>query len=384
MPATPAPQHFSLTTEWKQQFRAQLKRWYKTNSRDLPWRASQDPYKIWVSEIMLQQTQVETVKSYFQRFTSQFPTVQSLASASESEVLKLWEGLGYYRRARQLHKAAQVVVAEHDGKFPTDFDDVLALPGIGRYTAGAITSISFDQRQPIVEANTIRLFSRLIGYAEDPRAAQGQKTLWSFAEEVLPRKNVGTFNQALMELGSLVCEPANPKCDICPVLEQCKAKELGLVSQIPKLAKKIKYEEITEIAVVIHRKGKVLVRQCGETERWAGLWDFVRFASDIHDPVAKSLTVKQNLAMKKEIAEQAKALAGIEVTGSEAFAMFKHGVTKYRITLRCYEAEYKAGKSRSTPTQKWVPVDSLNDYPLSVTGRKIAKVLTKRDLALFV
>ncbi len=184
-----------------------LRAWYDAHARDLPWRRTNDPYAVWLSEIMLQQTQVETVKPYFERFMKALPTIKTLARAEEHEVLRLWEGLGYYRRARQLHRAAQLIVAEHGGRFPRDPMVVRRLPGIGRYTAGAILSIAFDAREPILEANTLRLLSRLLAYAGDPRSGEGQRLLWAAAETFLPRRQVGRFNQALMELGSAICTP---------------------------------------------------------------------------------------------------------------------------------------------------------------------------------
>ena len=188
----------------KRRFADQLLKWFSTAARDLPWRKSRDLYRIWISEIMLQQTQVATVIDFYLRFLKAFPTVQKLAAAEEEQVLRLWEGLGYYRRARQLHAAAKQIVAEHAGEFPQTVEEVRALPGIGRYTAGAILSIGLDLRLPILEANTVRLLSRLAGYRGDPLSAAGQKYLWEMAEQILPPANTGLFNQALMELGSLL------------------------------------------------------------------------------------------------------------------------------------------------------------------------------------
>ena len=185
----------AFDTKWKQSFRRRLLTWYAKHARDLPWRRSTNPYRVWISEVMLQQTQVATVKPYFQQFLKAFPTVKKLAEADEEQVLRLWEGLGYYRRARGLHAAAKRLVAEHGGRFPRDVATLQTLPGIGRYTAGAIASIAFDRRVPILEANTIRLFSRLIGYQKDPAKAAGQRLLWRTAEDVLPRKNVARFNK---------------------------------------------------------------------------------------------------------------------------------------------------------------------------------------------
>ena len=218
---------------WKQRFRRRLLAWYARNARDLPWRRTTNPYRVWVSEVMLQQTQVETVKPYFQRFIREFPTVKKLAAADEQNVLRHWEGLGYYRRARQLHAAAQVIVTQHKGKFPREITTLQTLPGIGRYTAGAIASIAYDESGPILEANTIRLFARLIGYQQIPTTSTGQRILWQTAAEILPRKNIAQFNQGVMELGALVCTPKNPRCSDCPVSALCAAREAGLQEEIP-------------------------------------------------------------------------------------------------------------------------------------------------------
>ena len=203
---------------WKKSFRRRLLCWYRRAARDLPWRRERNPYRIWISEVMLQQTQVATVRPYFHRFLREFPNIRTLAEADERSVLRLWEGLGYYRRAQQLHEAARIVVEQHDAQFPRDPQTLRSLPGIGRYTVGAVLSIAFDARLPVLEANTVRLLSRLLAYDQNPMRAAGQRLLWTFAEQLLPRQNVGTLNQALMELGSEICTPRTPKCDECPLV----------------------------------------------------------------------------------------------------------------------------------------------------------------------
>lgn len=357
----------TLDTKWKQSFRRRLLSWYAKHRRDLPWRKSSNPYRVWVSEVMLQQTQVETVKPYFQRFMKAFPTVKKLAAADEQQVLRLWEGLGYYRRARGLHAAAKQIVDEHGGRFPTEVAALQTLPGIGRYTAGAIVSIAYDTRAPILEANTIRLFARLIGYRLDPTKSAGQKVLWQTAEDVLPRSQIANFNQALMELGSLVCKPANPLCGECPVASLCAAKQSGAQEAIPKSSKKIKFTEVSEAAVLVRKGGKVLVRQCGDDERWAGLWDFPRFEIESEGP----LFVADELIAK--VHEQ----TGITIKPGALLKTIKHGVTRYRITLDCYAAEHESGrlrKGQASPT-RWLRPAELSDLPLSTTGRKIARLL---------
>ena len=346
---------------WKKSFRRQVNAWYARHARDLPWRRTRDPYHVWISEIMLQQTQVATVIPYFERFITAFPNIAKLASASEPEVLRLWEGLGYYRRARQLHKAAQRIAERHDSEFPDDLASVSALPGIGRYTRGAILSIAFDQRQPILEANTIRLHCRLLAYDGDHSTAAGQTLLWRFAEDVLPRKNPGQFNQALMEIGGAVCTPKEPKCLICPVVSICPTRAQGLQAEIPRPKKKMQYVELAETAVVVCKGPFVLLRRCQNGERWAGLWDFPRCET----PPGR----------RAKIADKVAELTGVQCQIQETLATIKHGVTKYRITLRCERADYVGGRRKRNAATAWVKIASLSDYPLSVTGRKIARML---------
>jgi A/G-specific adenine glycosylase len=361
---------------WRREFRAKLLRWYRREKRDLPWRQQSDPYAVWVSEIMLQQTQVVTVQKYFSRFQQRFPTVTDLAAAPESEVLRLWEGLGYYRRARQMHAAAKQIVDQHEGKFPVQFDDVLALPGIGRYTAGAILSIALDQRHPILEANTVRLFARLTAYRDDPLKAEGQRLLWQIAAALLPRTRCGEFNQALMELGSLVCAPRCPACESCPVGSLCPTNQGGWQSDIPASKKKVVYEEVTEVAVVIRRGQRVVLRECEPGERWAGLWDFPRFAvKHGTQPLADGKGGKADRQSELDLVQQVEQQFGLRVTLQDRLATIKHGVTKYRITLHCVTASPEAGGRLKKPA-RWIPLQEIGPLPLSVTGRKIGHLLS--------
>jgi A/G-specific adenine glycosylase len=350
---------------WRRALQRKLLAWFRRAARDLPWRRTRDLYAIWISEIMLQQTQVATVIPYWQRFLACFPDARSLAAADEQEVLRLWEGLGYYRRARQLHAAARHVVARHDGQFPTDLESVLALPGIGRYTAGAILSIGLDQRLPILEANTIRVLSRLIAFEEDPASAAGQRALWSSAEAILPARQCGALNQALMELGSEICTPQAPACGRCPVAALCQARQRNLVGRIPKRPNPTRYEDVTEIAVVIRDRGRVLLRHCQRGERWAGLWDFPRFA-------ATGASSHQ-----EQIAARSCELIGLQVAPGQRLATLKHGVTRFRITLHCYEAVRRSPTSHIAATARWIALRDLNEYPLSTTGRRIGQLVAQ-------
>lgn len=350
----------------KSLFARRLLAWFRREARVLPWRGTRDPYRIWVSEIMLQQTQVATVVAYFERFVARFPDVHVLATAPEQEVLRLWEGLGYYRRARQMHRAAGLVVSEHGGALPTSTSVLRSLPGIGRYTAGAILSIAHDAREPILEANTIRVLSRLSAYRGDPASGAGQKHLWQLAADILPARQAGHFNQALMELGATLCTPREPRCAECPVGEFCQAKLLGLQDSIPTPPRKMKYEDVTEAAVVVWKGDKVLLRQCQPGERWAGLWDFPRFA----------VTKNRRDALHKELTDKVRDLTGVTIVPGERLATITHGVTRFRITLHCHEAELLSPpKPFKNGELQWLTPERLSDLPLSVTGRKISRLL---------
>jgi A/G-specific adenine glycosylase len=359
-----------LSSARKQSLRRKLLAWYRANARDLPWRRSRDPYCVWISEVMLQQTQVATVREYFKRFVRALPDVATLAAADEQDVLRLWEGLGYYRRARQLHAAAQHIVDEYAGRFPQSVEELRRLPGIGRYTAGAIVSIAFDKRAPILEANSIRLISRLIAYRGEAMSAAGQRVLWRVAEEILPRANVAQFNQALMELGSLICTSSEPKCRQCPLSSLCEARLAGWESEIPAAKPRQEFIRLHEAAVIVRKDGRVLMRRCGAGERWAGLWDFPRFGLDSEDPLLAS----------KEIVSKLRAQTGIACASPRLLTTMRHGVTRYKITLDCYQATHVRGRGRARGESavEWMPLANLAALPLSTTGRKIAKLVSRR------
>ena len=360
--------------------------WYRRDGRELPWLQTRDPYRIWISEIMLQQTTVAAVIPYFERFLERFPDVDALAEAPEEDVLRLWEGLGYYSRARNIHRAAQVVARELKSRFPEEVEALQALPGIGRYTAGAISSFAFDRRSPIVEANTLRLYSRLMGMRDDPRSAAGQKRLWEFAQEILPRSSPGEFNQALMELGARICTPEKPACHECPIRRGCVAFAEGAQAEIPIPARRPTITEVTEVAVAIERSRKFLLLRRLPGERWAGLWDFVRFPWEYAG--AGSTSAKRqspaNGASAEQIGNQIAQVTGIVAEVSEKLTEIRHSVTRYRITLACFLAEWREGEPQVE--SKWVTREELSEFPLSVTGRKIARLLQqegKKEARLF-
>ncbi len=339
--------------------------WFARHRRDLPWRHDRDPYRIWVSEVMLQQTQVATVIPYFDRFLARFPTLADLAAADEQAVLRLWEGLGYYRRARDLHRSARLLVADHGGRIPDDPAVVSCLPGFGRYTCNAVLSQAFDRRLPILEANSQRVLSRLFGWAEDPRQGPARQRLWLAAERVLPQKHVGEFNQALMELGALVCAPAAPRCSACPLAGRCIANGLGLQEKIPARPTAAATISVQEVGVVLRRGRRLLLVQRPSSGRWAGLWEIP------HGPVQAS-----------EIPEAAAVRLLRELTDLEAkpgaeVLTIRHALTRFQITMLCLEARYTSGTFRSDfyAQAVWVTPTELASYPVSRPQRKLAEAL---------
>ncbi len=371
-------------------FKRALLEWYQKHARPLPWRASHDPYKIWVSEIMLQQTTVTAVIPYFERFLNAFPDVTVLASADEQEVLRLWEGLGYYSRARNLRKAAQTIVSEFEGEFPRDVEALQSLPGIGRYTAGAIASFAFDIQAPIVEANTQRLYARLASFEGDLKTSVGQKFLWEFAGKLVPETDAGLFNQAVMELGSRICKPVEPDCPTCPVAKHCLAFRDGKQDVIPLPAPRPKITELTQAYIVVRHRDSILMRQYGAGERWAGLWDFVRVELDdeTHQRLSgiklgkKSASLFPLEPLKENdistIEASLHSLTGLECHLNRALAILKQSVTRYRITLICLEAD--VGKSRLEMRSPfiWKRRDEVSELPLSVMGRKLMNLWQDR------
>jgi A/G-specific adenine glycosylase len=345
-----------------------LLRWFDRHRRDLPWRQDRDPYRIWVSEVMLQQTQVATVIGYFERFLARFPSLADLARAEEQDVLRLWEGLGYYRRARDLHRAAGLILAHHQGNFPADPEALAGLPGLGEYTRNAVLSQAFDLRLPILEANSARVLSRLLGRPADPRQGPARRSLWRAAAELLPRRDVGEYNQALMELGALVCTNTAPACDRCPLAPRCEARRQGRQEEIPARTPPPATTFVRESAVVIRRGGVVLLAQRrADAGRWAGLWEFA------HGPLAEGESHEQ-AALRL-----ARELAGLEVRLGPELTTIVHGVTRYQITLVCFEADHAAGEFRPGFYARavWLEPAELAGFPVSSPQRKLAKLLAE-------
>jgi A/G-specific adenine glycosylase len=342
--------------------------WFATNARPLPWRQTHDPYAIWISEIMLQQTQVKTVIPYWERWMRALPDIAALASAPQDKVLKLWEGLGYYTRARNLQKAAQIIDAAHGGKFPEDFEAILALPGIGRYTAGAIASIAFNQPVPILDGNVMRVLCRLYRIRDNPREKAANVKLWHLAGNLVAaaagqKKFAGQacsfLNQSLMELGATVCTPREPQCHGCPVKNYCGAFATGETATLPNLGARPVTTPRNFVAVVLENQKRFLVRQRPAGVVNAHLWEFPNF--ELHADQANAPLIKKGL--------------GVDVGALKPLTTIRHSITRYRMELRVYRAKLRKGSS-VPEAWRWVTREELSALAFSSAHRKVAQTLT--------
>jgi len=348
-------------------FRKKLIVWYQSHARDLPWRRTKDPYKIWVSEIMLQQTQVETVIPYYRRWLKRFPTLQSLAAADLSEVMKQWAGLGYYRRARMLHEGAKILLKISSGKVPEDVEQLLKLPGIGRYTAGAISSIAFGRKAPILDGNVVRILTRLEAISSDIGSTKTVARLWKLSQSLLPDQNPGNFNQAMMELGATLCLPENPRCGLCPVSSFCTAHQRGWETRYPVKKRKESIEKAHSVALILVRSGRVLIRKQPTSGRWGGLWMFPFW--------------KNRRSMLQHI-EKTAGCSHKGVSRVKRRLTVHHGFTKYRIRLDVYEYNLNFMNSvtrSSRPHSRWVRIQELPKLAFPSPHQKIVRELIKSD-----
>ncbi|MBC7783968.1 MAG: A/G-specific adenine glycosylase [Burkholderiales bacterium] len=338
-----------------------LLRWYAASRRDLPWRiplgsaraASPPAYHVLVSEAMLQQTQVATVVPYFQRFIARFPTITALADADEQDVLRHWQGLGYYTRARNLREAARAIVDRFGGRVPDNVPDLLTLPGVGRYTAGAIASLAYGTRAPILDGNVMRVLCRLDAIRTDPRQRVTTELLWVRAAEVLPARRVGDFNSAMMELGATICTPRDPKCLICPARPLCKAAALGIAETIPPPKKKIATPTARRRVLCVRRKdGAYLIEQRPPTGRWAGMWQFITVDADTQPP------------------------SGV----NDPIATIRHALTHRKYVFEVHRAA-RSTIPPATPGRRWATFDQMDALPFSRPHLQIRKLLREEDLA---
>ncbi|MEP7053124.1 MAG: A/G-specific adenine glycosylase [Pseudomonadota bacterium] len=340
--------------------------WYAQHRRQLPWRQSLDPYAVWVSEMMLQQTQVATVIPYFERWMQRFPDVATLAKAAESDVLHAWQGLGYYSRARNLQRAAGRMMDEHAGRVPERVPDLLALPGIGPYSAGAISSIAYGHPEPLVDGNVIRVLSRLFALRGDPNRAPLKRELWDLARSLVPAAAPGDFNQALMELGATVCTPRNPRCSACPLAAHCQALSAGLVETLPELPARAKPTQVHMVAAVSARAGRVLVTKLRPSAaRWAGMWLF---------PTAE---IGRSETPEAAVTRALKEAAGLQAAPTGILCVVRHTVTRFRITLDAYRTCTPSGAAKPLAVAEvaWKRPDELGALAMPKAHRAIAQRL---------
>jgi A/G-specific adenine glycosylase len=347
-----------------------LLRWFFENGRDLPWRRGYSSYAVWISEIMLQQTQVKTVIPYFERWMARFPGPAAIAKTPLEEVFRAWEGLGYYVRAQNIHRTARILVRDSGGKVPPDHGALLKLPGVGRYTAGAIMSIAFNQDFAAVDANIGRILCRIFNIADPPASPLTHRTLWARAQEILPTGQARYFNQGLMDLGALVCLPDTPRCDACPVSGCCESLRLGIVSERP-AKKPPKAATPIEAAVgVIVEGGRVFIQKRPENGLLPNLWEFPG------GKVRPGETPEQ--AVVREIGEE----TGLAVRPTEKLALIRHSYTSFRVTLHAYLCEIVSGNKNPQPGvnsgSRWVIPEELDRYPVPAANRKLIKLLLKR------
>lgn len=361
------------------QFSTELLAWFAEHRIDLPWRREPTPYHVWLSEIMLQQTQIDTVLPYYMRFLKIYPSIQELATAPIDDVLKLWEGLGYYSRARNLHKTAQMIVHDYDGHFPETVEGLLTLPGIGPYTAGAIASIAFGVSAPVLDGNVIRVFTRLLDLDEDVTQTSTKNKLWEIAEDWVPEAEAGDYNQALMELGQYICRPKNPTCTDCPIQAHCQAFANGTQDDRPVKKKKppIPHFDVTA-GLIRDADERLLIAQRPMDGLLGGLWEF---------PGGK---VEKGESLPECLMRELQEELAITVDVHDLFVVVKHALTHLKITLHVFECTYLGAISPYTEPQAieakdwaWVTEDELDNYSFGKADRQVIDALRHRKNMLF-
>ncbi len=356
------------------QFRKQLLRWYGKHARILPWRASDNPYHIWLSEIMLQQTRVDQARPYFERFVAAFPDVKSLAAAPLDEVLLNWEGLGYYSRARNLHKAAIAIATEHDGKVPDTYDAIRALPGIGPYTAAAVLSIAYGKAYGVLDGNVIRVLTRLTCNGEDVTKGKTRRHLQTISDTLVPPRKPGDFNQAMMELGATVCTPKKPNCNACPVRDHCCAFPGKSVESFPFAKKKAPLPHYNiAVAIIRNKKNEYLIQRRPEDGMLGGLWQFPGGKQEQDEPLSTTC--------HREILDE----LGIDILIDQPFHTLSHAYTHFKITLHAFLCSLQTDAQTSMPTSKnatplqWVTLPQLKGFAFARSNRRLIEQLIKQQ-----
>lgn len=342
-----------------------LVRWFEREHRPMPWRSDPSPYKVWVSEIMLQQTQVVTVIPYFDRFIARFPSFGALASADLQEVLRLWEGLGYYSRARNLHQAARIIVEQHGGKPPRTAEGLRELPGVGAYTAAAIASIAFGEAVPSVDGNVLRVCSRLWGLDTPLRDKALADEVRARLAPLIRAVNPSHFNQAMMETGALVCKPRNPLCGQCLLSRHCVAFRTQRTAELPVVARAARVPQYRIAVGVIWKRGRILIAKRAENQMLGGLWEFPGGKRE------RGETLEQ--AVLREIAEE----TGLVVRVGRPYATVKHAYSHFRITMTAFRCEWVSGRARpkASVALKWIAPADLPGYPMPRANRRIAEAI---------
>jgi A/G-specific adenine glycosylase len=345
--------------------RATLLDWYARNARALPWRGRRDPYAIWISEVMLQQTRVETVIPYYRRFLRRLPNVRRLAAAPLGEVLKLWEGLGYYARARNLHRAAGQIVLLHGGRFPRNMREIEQLSGVGAYTAGAIASIAFGLDEPVLDGNVRRVLSRLFRVDGRAKSARLDSKLWSLARRLVPPGKAGDFNQALMDLGATLCLPSRPACENCPADKLCLARLRNCQDKLPRKPARRVLPHYDVVAAVIVKRGRVLIDRRKPEALLGGLWEF---------PGGK---VQPRETPPSALAREVREELGIEIEVLRPLATIRHAYSHFRITMQAFLCRHVSGRARPIECDacKWVKIGELEKYPFPKANYAILQTL---------
>lgn len=354
----------NFVVENLQNLRQELRSWYAQMGRDLPWRQTRDPYRIWISEIMLQQTQVKTVLPYYYRWLQTFPTVEALAAANLQQVLKAWQGLGYYARARNLHRCAREIVQQHGGIFPQDKTVVLALPGIGRTTAGGILSAAFNQPVAILDGNVKRVLARIIGLSVPPAKATHQ--LWQLSETLLDPEHPRDFNQAMMDLGATVCTPHNPSCLLCPWQKHCHAFKFNLQSEIPMSETRSAIpHKLIGVAVIWNSRNEILIDQRKPDGLLGGLWEFPGGKIEPGETI--------EACIQREIREE----LGIEIEVGEHLITVDHAYSHFRVSLHVHHCRHVKGVPQPLECDqvRWVTLDELDQFPFPKANVKIIEAL---------
>ncbi len=368
----------------RKRFAPRLLSWYGRHGRDLPWRRTRDPYRILVSEMMLQQTQVARVLEYYDRFLETFPDVSALAGAPLDRVLKVWEGMGYYARARNLHRAAGMIVDRHDGRIPADLETLQALPGVGYNTAASVASLAYGRHWPVLDGNAVRVLCRVFGISGDPRPAAGKRRLVTLAKELAPRGKIGPFNQAIMDLGSQICRPADPRCIECPLEKICAGHAAGDPTRYPRKRKKKPRPHYDVTAGIIWEGGSAgsgAVKEGGRRNRrlliarrqmddlLGGLWEFPGGKREDGETLEGCL--------RREIREE----LGIAIRVDGPFMSLDHGYSHFRFTLHAFHCTYLKGTPRPLGCSdfRWVRVSDLKTFALSRADQKLAAALRERE-----